>query len=339
MAAVASGSFLLRSTMAAAGDDCALAVHTEGLDEKWAGQLEAVRTALDRREDVDRCSSIVLERATAGVRLIVVLQDGRSSARTLVDRRDLPAVVTALLLLPTPRESSAVAAAGLPVATVAIEAGQPPSPSPDPAPPAIRDQAPPAPTLRPTSHRPRLALGGVGGTRWSGTAPAGAIGGFVNVGLDGWVLGAHGRWDGYAATSGLVGYTTQAIEFGADFGHDLRLGGTSLTALAGPRVVLLSQTLQSTPAAAYIAGSNPKTGAPIGWVTPSARQGHVLRIGGALRWNVFSGKAMTFFFAADGEIDVMPDAGNSMPAALAATSPLPIWSGGLALGGEVAVWP
>jgi hypothetical protein len=299
-----------------ADDECALSIQGEGLDEAWASELEAVRTALARRDDVDTCATIVLDRVTAGTHVIVILKDGRSAERTLLDPRDLRAVVTALILLPAPREPSTTVT------------------------PIARDEVSIASPKPPTSHRrPRFSLGGVGGSRWSGAAPAGAVGLFADVRLDDWAVGAHGRWDDYAATSALVGYTTQVLEFGADVGRDFRVGATSLTVLAGPRFALLSQTLQSTPPPVNVAGTNPKTGEPIGSVRPSARDGKVLRVGGTVRWHVLALRPMTLFLGADAEVDVMPDAGNRVPSAFAATNPLPIWSAGLSLGGEVAVWP
>jgi hypothetical protein len=176
------------------------------------------------------------------------------------------------------------------------------------------------------------------GTRWGGALPAGAAGFLADLDLGGWLLGAHGRWDGYAATMGTVGYATQALEAGADVGRDLRIGGTSLTLLAGPRFVALWQKLQSTPPSVYDSALNPKTGMAIGSVVPSARDGQVVRFGGTARWTVLSG-IWSLFVAVDAEVDVTSDQGNRVPAALAATDPLPVWSAGLSLGGAVTVSP
>jgi hypothetical protein len=340
VSAAVACSIVLRSATAAGGG-CALSIRAEGLDDRWTGELDAVKSALDRRDDVDNCASIVLERAPAGARAIVVLKDGRSTERTLSDPRDLRAVVTALILVPAPDMPASREEVPLD-AVDAVDAIDAVAPRHELAPEAAvaRDQAPAAPPARfERGRRTRIDLGGFGGTRWSGGAPAGAVGLFADVRLGEWVLGVHGRWDGYVATSGMVDYTAQALAVGADFGRDFRLGATSLTVLAGPSFVSLSQKLQSNPPSVYVSAVNPKTGSPIGSVAPSAREGQVLRFGSAVRWNVLSREPMTLFVEADAEIDVTSDAGNTVPSALAATSPLPIWSAGLSLGGAVAVWP
>jgi hypothetical protein len=335
-------SVLLSSTGAAAGAGpaCALTIRAEGLDERWTRELDAIRAGFASRQDVDPCASLFLERAADGrARLVVVLKDGRSTERTLVDPVDLRSIVTALVLLPEqsipPRTSETdETRADL------TEAVGPTSPVPASVEASKRDYATSATESRPANgSRARLDLGGLGGARWSGAAPAGAVGVFADLRLGDWVLGAHGRWDGYTALSGLVDYTTQALEFGAELGHDVRLGATSLTVLAGPSFVALSQTLQSTPPSVYVSGLNPKTGTPIGTVTPFARQGQVLRLGGAIRWYVLSRPPVRLFASADAEFDASSDAGNRAPSALAATSLLPVWSAGLSLGGALAVWP
>jgi hypothetical protein len=110
-----------------------------------------------------------------------------------------------------------------------------------------------------------------------------------------------------------------------------------LTVAGGPSFVTLSQRLDSTPPAVFIPTVNPKTGAPIGTISPSGRDGQVLRVGSAVRWTFFSHDALRLFLVADAEVDVTADAGNRMFAALAATSPLPTWSAGLSLGGALTV--
>jgi hypothetical protein len=325
---------MLRSPTAAAGGVCALSIRADGLDHRWTGELDALATALAGRNDIDGCASIVLERADPGARVIVVLKDGRSSERTVSDPLDLRAVVTALVLLPGPE-----------MATPREDAQRdgidnvPPTRAPA-SEPAAGDHAPAAAPMNLAGDRSRrIELGGLGGTRWSGSAPAGTVGVFANATFSHWVLGAHGRWDSYAATSGLVEYTTQALVVGADLGREFRVGATSLSIVMGPSFVALSQKLRSNPPSVYIPGVNPKSGTPIGSVTPSAREGQVLRIGGAVRWNALSLRPMTLFVEADTELDVTSDAGNTMPAVLAATNPLPMWSAGLSLGGAIAVWP
>jgi hypothetical protein len=329
----------LRSATALAEGACVLSVGADGVDERWTAELEAIKAALAHRDDVDGCASIVLAGAANGVRVTVVLKDGRATERTLTDSRDLRAVVAALVLLPASATADA-ATAQEEAASAALDIVRPPAPVVDREIRAERDQAPSAPTLMPSNQRgTRVDLGGRAGARWSGAAPAGTLGVFADVRLGDWVLDAHGRWDSYAVASGLVDYTTHAFEIGGNIGRDFRVGPTSLTLLAGPSFVTLWQTLQSTPPTVYVSGVNPKTGHPIASVTPSARDGQVLRLASAARWSFVSRRPMTVFLEADAEVDATRDAGDSMPASAAATGPIPIWSAGLSVGGAVAVWP
>jgi hypothetical protein len=338
-----AGLLLFRSAPAVAGEGCALTVRAKGLEKRWSQELQTVTADLARRADVDCQASILVERAAGGARMVVVLKDGRSTERTVSDPLDMRAIATALVLLPAlpapPLPPGTPPSLGEPRLDQDHAAG-PPSPPLEGVGPSGRDR--PLVDLAPRSAsqgRTRLDLGGAGGSRWSGAAPGGGVGAFADVRLGEWVLGAHGRWDGYAATSGSVAYTMQALAIGAELGHDFRIGATSLTLLVGPSFVALSQKLQSAPPSVYVSTLNPKTGAPIGNVAASPRDGQVLRIGSIARWTVFSRARLRLFVAADVELDVTSDPGNRAPEAPATTSPLPIWSAGLSLGGAVAVWP
>jgi hypothetical protein len=333
---------LVPSKAAAAQTTCDLTFRSDSIGAHWARELEAVREDLAERADVDHCASLLLVGTTDGARVVVTLVDGRSTVRRVANPVDLRATVTALVLVPTPPEVGSPPAVG--PASSDSPAAAPPTQHPD-APSAARLDAAardtgPHPPL--ATRRARLDLAATGGARWSGRSPGGAVGALAEMASGPWVVGVTGQWDSYAisrASSTSAGFTAQGFEIGAEAGHVFRLGRTSLTLVGGPSFVELSQKLETTPPPVYVAATNPKTGAPIGNVVGSGRDGRAMRLGGAARWTFVSALRFGLFVVLDANVDVTADSGNQVPAALAATSTLPTWGAGLSLGGTVSVWP
>jgi hypothetical protein len=319
-----AGAVLLTAPVASGQPVCLPTFRSEA-GERWTNELQAVRSELATRADVDHCASIWLVATTDGARVLVTLVDGRSTARRAASPPDLRATLIALLLVPEAPD----AAAGV----ADPPRADPPSPAPAPVPSPGADAAPQERATSPPSGRDGAAidLGATGSGRWSGRYPGASLAAFADLTLGPWVVGVSGRfasYDGPGSSPGRAGYALEAIEIGAEAGYRFPVGPTFVTVAAGPSFVDTWQALSSP--------TGSKTGAPIA-VGGSPRDGRVLRLGGAVRCTFLSWRRLRLFAGADASVDAMADSGNSLPGAT--TDPLPTWSAGVSLGGAVGVWP
>jgi hypothetical protein len=313
-----------------------------GVTPDWATALDALRGELARGGDVDSCAQIRVTRAERGARVTVKIADGRIAERFVESPADLRAAIIALLLLPPPPPKTP--SAEVSASPELIREEHPPGS--DIAPTRLPGVAEVDRTLSPSPSSPRpterfdlaLATGG----RWSGDHPGISVGGFAEVSLGRWAVDVNGRWDDYAGPSGspdAVGYTVRSLEIGAAIGRHFDVGPFALTASFGPSVVAEWQKLNSTPPPVYVAFTNPKTGAVVGDLVPSGRDARVARLGGGVRGTLLSSTRLSLFLSLDASIDVMTDAANQIPTLYAGTAPLPTWSGGVSLGGQLRLWP
>jgi hypothetical protein len=276
------GLGLLVAPRAASADHarCALDVHGHELPARWARAVAAIQRALADRDDVDRCAEIDVTVQPGGARIVAALPDGRIAVREVAGPDELEPTLLALLLVPP------AAAREAPVA--ALDSARRPEPVSELqaataiAPPSAAAVAT-APAARGGAAGARFDLGLSTGAQWQG-AVAVAAGGFAEVSLGRWLVGASGRWS--RALRDAPDETidrpdaplpaprfVQAFEVGAELGLRGSLGAIELAAIAGPRVALVSgsvamRTNEGTLVTGSSEGFAARVGAAIraGWV-------------------------------------------------------------------------
>lgn len=245
-------------------------IHGDQLDERWARTLDAIRSTLAERDDVDASVEIVVTPAldvAGGVRVVARRPSGESADRRVHDPDDLGPAILALVVVPR-------------------RAARPP----DPVEPAFDPEQPPEPRrmqLRaalPASRGRRFEAGVLLGVRWQGTvALGGAV--FADIEARHWVVGATAGWttaDSQATlgdtAAGVVampaGGALHMFELGVGAGRRFVRGPFDLTVQLGPSIVWATRSVQD---ASFVQMSTPvRYEAPD---TTSARFGGIVRLG------------------------------------------------------------
>jgi hypothetical protein len=194
----------------------------EQVSDRWQGAARALGARLASLEDIDRCAEVELLGASPGVIAHVVLADGRSAVRRVVDPARLASVVEPLLIL-------------LPATAPASSAPlSPPATSLPPAEPA------PAPT-------PAAIEAGLGASAHLTLRPSylgyGAAG-FVQVVVGRWLIGSAARWEGNNLSTGQTlppGFNMQSFTLGALVGRRIPFDAVLLDVAVGPQLLVENQ--------------------------------------------------------------------------------------------------
>ena len=190
--------------------------------------LDMVRARLANRPELDACAQIELAAVDAGgIRVSVVLPDGRSTTRTAAQHDDVLPTLEALLLLPE-------RAPALPSPTPATA---PRARSPlarlTPVRSARSERDAPAPTLEPRSFGLELSL--LGGPRMGEGQLAVGLGALSLLEAHGWLFGFTSRVDRYQTP---LSDPEMALELGVLGGKRLHFRDFALSFVAGPAVAM-----------------------------------------------------------------------------------------------------
>jgi hypothetical protein len=331
-----------------AGDvGCVAVVRAEGLGGPWARAVAEIRQALADRDDVDRCVEIVVTREARGVRLIARLPAGGDATRLVDSPDDLGPTILALVLVPArPAPGDSVESPPAPVAIPRLEARVAPEP---PTGDSLRT-ATAAPVEAAASAN--FEVGAAIGARWQGSVALG-VGGFADVALGPWLVGASGQWstevgDQTVPADSFVGatvpvnarYRMRSLEIGVELGRRFLLGPVELTALLGPRVAMMSYRFQSEPVTVL----NMAAGEPTILVFDVSDR-RVARIGGGLRARWAGSARLQLVFGIDASVEPSEEYSHKAVApggemvVLAGPPPRPSWAFALTLGGRFQVSP
>jgi len=338
LSALALAGSIATGATAAAADPCVLELRGDDLTPTWAESLERIRQELEGRFGIDRCANVEVTRTPTGVRVTVVLADGRSTSRPAAAPAALGVVISSLLTVPEVRHNAALEPEPAVVRTrVAGDAVTPPAgvsagEGKETVVPAISqtyktlvgDAGPPrAPTANGLVPL-RFDLGASGGGRYA-TQLGYGIGGTAEVTAGGWIVGAGARWESFAgrsSTPAATGYNLTTLDLAIEFGRRIELGRSLALVLAcGPSIAAIRE--------------NARAPVALNGVRP-LRDARVARFGGAARLVLRSASTLQPFLAADANFDVAEDSANDLPVS---SSPLPTWTAGLALGMQVRVYP
>jgi len=201
------------------------------LETRWPGLVDDVREAFDMRGDVDRCARVELRWRAGSVALEVVLPDGRSTTRSVLQREDVIPTLEALLLVPQRIDP--------PPQPMAIKPSEPvppaaSSPSVDPA-GAARDVSARSPAH--ASNHLRIELSVATGARVGDGQMSVGLGALSFLELSGWLVGFEGRVDHYR----MLGPSPSdggALELAVLAGRRFRLRNLAFDLVAGPAAAL-----------------------------------------------------------------------------------------------------
>ena len=315
-----------------AAEPCTPEVRASGEDQAWKRAIDAVRGELASRGDIERCAAIEVRVEPRGQDTeVTVVIDGRRAVRMVADPADMRTTLLSLLLEPE----------------LGRDGGTAEVPTPEPAstaPPIAETSTPqyvpltlgleaetrvvvPAPARASIAIDASLAMG----ASWSGGAVQPTAAAMLRETRQAWSIDVFGRLvlaemshttqstsstgnsvPGSGMPSGRP--ATSSRELGAELGHRFELRPVAVTVSAGPTLVLLRQA------------------APMGLQTAS-----VVRAGAAVRVETRSMRHLGVYLSLDGAVDVGQL--DSSSSAAGATSALPTWSVGAALGGELRAWP
>lgn len=336
----------------AARADCAPVIRADALRGPWASAVAALRRALAERDDVDRCVELILRPDARGVRVTARLAGGGDATRLIESPDDLGPTILALLLIPPapppapPPPLPAVAAPAAPVALPPVE------PAPAPEPPAVErlERVIPAPISAATS---RFEIGMAASARWQQRLEIGA-GGFADISLGPWLVGANGRWgkeagdqvtpaERLAGAGGTrVSYTARSLELGVELGRRFAVGPVELSALLGPRLAAIAPHYEPLPVPITVINQATGEISTLQFAAPSSR---ITRVAASLRARWAGSARLKMTFGIDASFDVDAERGdgrlvaNSDMVVLIGLPPRSAWGVALTLGGLFRVWP
>jgi hypothetical protein len=287
---------------------------------------ERIRRTFAGQVGVDACAEVKLSMNHPAITVEVTLSDGRSASRSVPEREDVMAVLSALLLVPPPEpagEASGVKA----------------EPSRDGAAPAEASKPRVVPKRKPKEQVPRAAwragvdaeptrdaragterglgieLSVVTGARIGEGQTCVGVGALSLLDISGWLLGFQGRSESYTAEPGS---SRAAFSLSMLGGGRFRSGSMAIDFLTGPTAMLHDDsTLHVGPAGEVIQESSSDT-APR-WFFAS----HL---------NFATGSVVRGFVGVEGDIALSETSTNDIAVR---THTLPAWTIGLALGGTV----
>lgn len=215
-----------------------------GVSLRWPDLLERVRQGLEGRDDIDHCARVHLGSSRDGLKLEVVLQDGRSAARWVPSSEDALPGLEALLLVPA--------------------VSREPSTSPEPPPSRASKRSPQAEALRATpivkalpgrqratlvsdaglapevaggNRRIGATLSLGGGARIGNGQVNSNVGAIALVIVSDWLAGFDARMASYEVPmTGRIPQST--LELTAVGGHRFGSGTFGLDLLLGPTLVV-----------------------------------------------------------------------------------------------------
>jgi len=318
------------------GAACAPVLRADALRGAWARAVVELRRALAERDDVDRCVELIVRSDARGVRVTARLAGGGDATRRIDSPDDLGPTILALLLLPPELPP---APPDPPVVTPPVTPVEPP-PAPALEPPAmarldrIERLAGPAPAAAPA----RFEIGIAAGARWQDRIEI-AAGGFADISLGPWLVGANARWgqetgDQVIAAERLAGgarvsYTARTLELGVELGRRFAIGPVELSALLGPRIAAIEPHYDPLPVPLVVISQATGEISTLQYAAPSSR---ITRVATSLRarWAGSARLKMTLGIDASYDGDMV---------VLVGLPPRSAWGAAVTLGGVFQVWP
>jgi hypothetical protein len=277
------------------------------------------------RVGVDTCAQVQLSMNHPAITVEVVLSDGRSASRSVPEREDVMAVLSALLLVP-PAESSpeaSVVPAAASVETRSSVEGSRPRVVPQARPKrqARRKERMSGVELPPMRDASAEVSSGVGielsvvtGARVGEEQTCFALGVLSLVDVSGWLVGFQGRGESYSVPRASP---LTAFSFSALGGGRFRSGSIAIDLLTGPTLLLRQQSTVRADST--------------GTIIEDTSSGAVPRWFFASHLNFATRSVLRGFVGIEGELALPEGSSNAMPG----PAPLPPWTIGLALGGTV----
>jgi hypothetical protein len=284
-----------------------------------------IRRTFADQVGVDTCAQVHLSMNHPAITVDVTLSDGRSASRSVPEREDVMAVLTALLLVP-PSESLQAAADG---STEPVGAPAPAESSksgvvskPEPKKQLQRPTWRVGTDAEPTQDSIEDAAGGglgielsvVTGARIGEDQTCVGLGALSLLDISGWLLGFQGRAESYTAQPSP---SRTAFSLSALGGGRFRSGSMAIDFLTGPTVMLQEDSSLRVGPAGEIVEENSSGAAPRWFV--------------ASHLNFAARSVLRGFVGVEGDIALTQESDNDPQAA----PPLPAWTLGLALGGTV----
>jgi len=323
LAALVAGIWALSPGRARAGEgDCkGTAIEAdEAFTARYSDWLDATRSDLSRRHDIDRCARVGLRLDRgSGVTVSVTLLDGRTAERSVQRTEDLSGLLQALLLVPARAEPQ-----------------PPPEPPPPPEAPSKRNR-PSRPAFvdlreRPVSEAaPRplgVELSALGGARIGDGQVGYGVGALSFLEVKSWLFGVMGRVDGYRSLRGSDPET--ALELALLAGRRLDWGAVALDLTAGPGLATPARSISRTETVRVDAmGPSKAEPPPRGAETPDV----VPRLIFGARLGFSPRSVLRSFIGVDA--DVGRSLGSASGPGVTESSRLPSFSVGVSLGATV----
>jgi hypothetical protein len=287
---------------------------------------ERIRRTFAGQVGVDACAEVKLSMDHPAITVEVTLSDGRSASRSVPEREDVMAVLSALLLVPPPeprRETAGVSAEpsgdeAKPSEGSKLRVVPKRKPKQEVRRPAWRagmDAEPTRDARAGAEHGLGIELSVVTGARIGEGQTCVGVGALSLLDISGWLLGFQGRAESYTAEPGS---SRAAFSLSMLGGGRFRSGSMAIDFLTGPTAMLHEDSrLHVGPAGEVMQESSSDT-APR-WFFAS----HL---------NFATGSVVRGFVGIEGDIALSQTSDNDISAR---THTLPAWTVGLALGGTV----
>ncbi len=304
---------------------------SSAFSQRFPRLLEQARSELPRLHGIDACAQVDLQLGEQGARLSVLLPDGRATEREVARAEDVLPSLQALLLVPEPAAPTEIEpAARLETPLPAKRPAKRALPRPRTArPPASSQQrsADTAPVPASASEN-GFEISVVTGVR-AGDGQYGYGGGVLSfIQLSRWLIGFHGRADGYRALLGSDPET--ALALGLLLGRRFALGSTTLDLTAGPALALRGATFAEVTEVAHTEQmAAPVTSGP----PPEPRErdiGPVPRLLLGARWGFSPRSVFRTFIGLDGELG--PRRSDYAAEGFGVSGRMPAYTLGLSLG-------
>lgn len=301
--------------------------------KRYPQLVEQLRRDLAGQSDVDACARVELSQQAAGIVVKVALLDGRATAREAPRPEDVRPTLQALLLVPEqapepdarpePELAAAVAAtpsAGSLGAAVAEHSSKARG---DDASFHERDVRP---AVHEREHGFELSL--VSGVRVGDGQYGYGAGVLSFIEIRHWLIGFHGRADGYRSLRGSDPET--ALALGLLLGRRFSLGESALDITAGPAVALRGASFSQTEAVSMASNASPP---PVRMPPPEPDVGPVPRLLLAARVGLSPRSVFRTFVGIDAELG--PRRGGDVAATSEPSGRMPAYTLGVSLGATV----
>jgi hypothetical protein len=300
-----------------------------GVMVEWDGDLRArwpelatrVHESFDARVQVDSCARVQLRATGKSIVIEVVLNDGRSTSRSVTREEDVVPTLEGLLLVPdvlAPTETKSVDAA--PRGYVAVPRTKTPSVPGYDAPSPGSGGASTASTADRAGHL-RVELGVSTNARIGDGQTSVGLGALSLVELSGWLVGFEGRVERYQMLGGPR--DGAALELAVLGGHRIPLPTFALDLVAGPALAIRGMSEVATARATSLSSPESRQ------LPPPERHGAAPRLflGGHLNFGTRA--TIGTYVGIDGELGIPDGAAGE---ATTDSPPLPTWSVGVAFG-------